>query len=203
MKTVPDLLRHADPLREDSAHLDDARDRIRRTVIAAASVAPLRTTPRPPRRVVLSTVAAMAVVAVLALFVASGGQQTLQAAVRFEARLAELRPVPGLVVAQVATSRDVIYLHPEAVVTNDDVARSSVLQDGPDDFGVLVEFLPAGEQRLRQATTAHLGRLLAILIDGEVVIAPVIRSAIGDSAVISGAYTRAEAERIVAGIGRH
>ena len=46
-----------------------------------------------------------------------------------------------------------------------------------------------------------LGRPLAILIDGEVVTAPVVRGPISTSALISGDYTRAEAERIVEGIG--
>jgi len=41
---------------------------------------------------------------------------------------------------------------------------------------------------------------VAILIDGSVVMAPVVRAPIGDSAVISGKYTRAEAERIADGM---
>ena len=41
----------------------------------------------------------------------------------------------------------------------------------------------------------------AILIDGEVVMAPVIRSAISNSALITGTFTRADAERIADGIG--
>jgi preprotein translocase subunit SecD len=47
---------------------------------------------------------------------------------------------------------------------------------------------------------AWLVRVL-ILIDGEVVAAPVVRSAVGDSAVISGDFSRSEAERIAEGIG--
>ena len=65
-----------------------------------------------------------------------------------------------------------------------------------------MQFLPFGAERMRQATTTHLGRPVAILVDGGVVIAPVVRSPISDSAVISGNYTRAEAERIADGIGR-
>jgi SecD/SecF fusion protein len=53
---------------------------------------------------------------------------------------------------------------------------------------------------MARASGSHVGRPLAILIDGEVVMAPVIRSAIGASALISGRFTRAEAERIVAGV---
>ena len=100
-----------------------------------------------------------------------------------------------------ADSGRMIYLHPETIVTNDDIAQSWATEDGPDRFGVSVELLEAGAQRMRQATAAHIGRPVAILIDGQVVMAPVVRSAIGNSAMITGHFTRAEAARIADGIG--
>ena len=42
---------------------------------------------------------------------------------------------------------------------------------------------------------------MAILIDGQVVMAPVLRTPISASAVVTGNFTKAEAERIVNGIG--
>ena len=202
MTSVSNLLRHADPLNDDSQRLDEARDRIRRTVVAAASVAqPSSAGTVPPRRVALGAAAALAAALIVGLFIGFSDRGTLQAAVRFEVRLAEAQPVAGLIVARVANSEDVIYLHPEMIVTNDDIAQSWVLQDAPNRFGVSVELLEPGAQRMRQATAAHLGRPVAILIDGEVVAAPVVRAPISDSAVISGDFTRAEAERIADGIG--
>jgi preprotein translocase subunit SecD len=124
------------------------------------------------------------------------------AAVRFELRLAENQPVPGLVVAQVAHTGGLIYLHPEIVLNNDDIAQSWVSHDGPDRFSVSVQFLQSGAERMRQATTAHLGRPMAILLDGKVVMTPVVRSPITDSAMITGNFTRAEAERIADGISK-
>jgi preprotein translocase subunit SecD len=121
--------------------------------------------------------------------------------VRLEVRLAETQPAAGLVVARIAESERLIYLHPEPIVTNEDIAQSWVTQDGPDRFSVSVEFLEAGALRMRQATSAHVGRPVAILIDGHVVTAPVVRSAISNLAVITGDYTRAEATRIADGIG--
>lgn len=129
-----------------------------------------------------------------------GGTTPLLAAVRFEVRLAEDTPVQGLVVAQVPNSGRLIYLHPEVVVSNDDIAQSSVSQDGSDRFSVIIQLLPAGADRMRQATAMHVGRPMAILIDGNVVMAPVVRSPISDSAVITGNFTRAEAERIADGM---
>ena len=81
-------------------------------------------------------------------------------------------------------------------------SRVRVVQgDGSSGFGVAVQFNVAGAQKMRQATAGHVGRPMAILVDGVVVVAPVVRSVIGASAVINGEYTEAEAEKIVNGIG--
>jgi hypothetical protein len=201
MSSLTNLLQDADPVRHEAPRLDAERERIRQAILRAT----------PPKRQSKSIRARLTIVAALAIVVAGAvalghqvwlhGTTPVLAAVRFEVRLAEDQPIPGLVVAQIARSSRVIYLHPEIVVDNDDVAQSWVLQDGPTGFGVAVQLLPSGAERMRQATTDHLGRLVAILIDGAVVTAPVVRSPISDSAVISGNYTRREAERIADGIG--
>jgi SecD-like export protein len=160
-----------------------------------------RKAPVPLRRVALSAaVTAVAALIIVGLLFGNGNRGTLQAAVRFEVRLAETQPVPGLIVARVADSRRVIYLHPEMIVTNDDIAQAAVVQDGLDRFGVSVELLQSGAQRMQQATANHIGRPVAVLIDSEVVTAPVVRSAISNSAWITGNYTQAAAERIANGI---
>ena len=117
-------------------------------------------------------------------------------------RLAEEQPAAGLREARVSGSDRVIYLHEEVVVTNADIERCTLVADpdGPR-FNVGVRFNAAGAEKMRKATEAHFGKPMAVLIDGEVVMAPVVRSAITSSAVISGNYSRAEAERIVNGIG--
>src|SRR5262245_32739616 len=198
MNTVRDLLRDADPSNDDAGRLDDARDKIRLRVVTAASVV------RPPvsrRRVIVGVAGSLVALTLVGLLIGFGDRGTLRAAVRFEVRLAETQPAPGLIVARVAESDRLIYLHPELIVTNDDIAQSWVVQDGPDRFNIAVEFLEAGAERMRQATSAHVGRPVAILIDGRVAIAPVVRSAISNSATITGDYSRAEAERIAEGIG--
>jgi len=203
MKDVFDLLREADPLSDDPRRADDARDELRRRVVAATVTArtPPARDPR-PRRVALTMAGGLAIaVAVFGLLAGISDRGTLQAAVRFEVRLAETQPIPGLIVARVADSDRVIYVHPEAIVTNDDIAQSWVVQDGPDRYGVSVTLHEAGAQRMRQATATHVGRPVAILIDGEVVTVPTVRSAISHSAVIGGHYTHAEAQRIADGIG--
>lgn len=87
------------------------------------------------------------------------------------------------------------------MVTNADIERCSAI-GGSDAsrYNIGIEFNATGAEKMRQATLTHEGRPIALLLDGEVVMAPVIRSPIARSAVISGDYSKAEAERIVNGI---
>jgi hypothetical protein len=128
------------------------------------------------------------------------GFTPVAAQVRFDVRLAEQQPAPGLVVAEVANEGRFVYLHPESVVRNDDIIATWVADDGTPVLGVGVRLRPEGGERLRRATTGHVGRPLAILIDGAVVMAPVVRSPIGDEALVTGRFTREEAERIAEGL---
>lgn len=162
---------------------------------------------RPPllARRRFATVAGFAITTMAAVAIGnqvwSRGATPVLAAVRFEMRLAEDQPVHGTIAARIAGSDRLVHLHPEIVVNNDDIADAVVLQDGPAGFGVAVRLLAPGAARMRQATATHLGRPVAILIDGVVVTAPVVRSPIDEAAVISGHYTQADAERIARGIG--
>ena len=199
MSSLRTLLQNADPLRHEVPRLDAARERIRlsllRTPPAERSTKPVRA-----RRTLVATLGLLAVGFAFGYQMLEHGTTAVLAAVRFEVRLAEDRPIPGLVVGHVIDSDRVIYLHPEIVVSNEDIAQSWVVQDGPDRFGVSVQFLQGGAERMKQATATHVGRPLAVLIDGAVVMAPVVRSPISDSALITGNFTQAEAERIADGI---
>jgi preprotein translocase subunit SecD len=198
------MLRDADPLRGESLPSDEERARARRTVIAASTVAQPSTSWMRTRSTAALLIAAALIAgsAAVGSMIWPGGSATVKAAaVRFEARFAETNFSPGLREARIAGSTDVVYLHPEVIVTNDDIADSTVIAgNAPSSFNIAVTFTAAGAEKMRSATAAHIGRLLAILVDGEVVMAPRLRSAIGGSAVITGDYTRAEAERIANGM---
>jgi preprotein translocase subunit SecD len=151
----------------------------------------------------------LAAVAVIVLCVAVlgskmwfGGSGTLHAAaVRFEVRLADTAFSPGLREARIAGSGGVVYLHQEIIVTNDDISDGQMIAgETPSRFGVAVTFTGAGAEKMRQTTTRHVGELLAMLIDGEVISTPRLRASISTSAVISGDSTQAEAERIANGM---
>lgn len=131
----------------------------------------------------------------------TGGAVQQQSVARFEVRLAETVPESGLTEVLVPGSGQRIYLHQNAVVTNVDVAAARVAQasDGSG-FNVGIEFNQAGSEKMAAATRAHIGKPVAILVAGQVIAAPILRSVITDSAVITGSFTKEEAERIAAGI---
>jgi preprotein translocase subunit SecD len=210
MNTVRDILRDADPLRHEPDLLERERLRLRQSVVVAAADFTVRPAERLRFR---SPLAFLATVAVIFGIVAVGfqiwsqGGATLQAAaVRFEVRLAEDQPAAGLREARVSGSSGSdrsVYIHQDVIVTNSDIAQSSVVAGAlPSRFSIAVQFNAAGTEKMRQATANHVGKPVAILLDGQVVSAPVLRSAISTSAVISGEYTKANAQRIVDGIDR-
>src|SRR5262245_24120609 len=133
MSHLKAMLQDADPLRHEDPHLDVVRERVWLMMPAVAPVASI--TGWHARRWFVAALAIFVVVGALVYQVWNHGSTPVLAAVRFEVRLAEDQPIPGLVVARVANLDRVIYLHPEIVVNNDDVAGSWVRQDDPTHFG--------------------------------------------------------------------
>lgn len=118
-----------------------------------------------------------------------------------EVRLAETEPARGLIEATVQNSDRRVFLHDTRVITNNDVVQARVVEsDGR--FNVAITLTNEGAAKMASATSAHTGRPLAIIVDGEVIAAPTVRGTINDQAVITGAFTRARAERIAAGLQR-
>jgi bla regulator protein blaR1 len=115
-----------------------------------------------------------------------------------EIRLAELQPGPGLREAALDSGQR-IYMRPEAVVTGADVTRADIVDAGGR-YSISVAFGVAASNRLAEATQVHLGKPIAIVLDGKVIAAPTVRSMIRGSAVITGDFTRTDAERIASGL---
>ena len=205
MPHVNDLLRDADPLRHEAGMDPKQRDRIRHAVRVAASETTAVSRAWFGAPLALVGLVALILVAIFAAGArAPRGSATVYAAVRFEVRLAETEPGAGLRGVQVPGSDRVIYLHDDVVVSNADIEHCTAISgDDASRYNIGVEFNAAGAEKMRRATLAHEGRPIAVLIDGEVVMAPVIRSPIARSAVITGDYSRVEAERLVNGIGVH
>ena len=116
--------------------------------------------------------------------------------IEFELRLAEPKPSPGLTAVKRGDSPDTIYVSATPVVTNEDIVGARVVDvDGR--FAIGLEFTSKAAERLRAATASHVGKPIAIMINGRVASAPVLTAPISDSAMISGSFTRKEAEELV------
>lgn len=201
MTTLKDALRLADPLAREPGPPEARVAQARRRAVVAVGVAGSRAARPVARRHVLvaGAVTAAAVAAGVAFW--RGGLTPVLAAVRFEIRLAEEAQAPGLREAPVGSDPRLVYLHEAIVVSNDHIATARVVAGrDAEHFDVEVVFTPGGARRMAEATRAHIGRPVALLVDGLVVMAPTVRSAIGDRALLTGDYTRAEAERIAAGM---
>ena len=201
MKTIKELLHDADPLRHEPAISSSRRDALRQAVVAAAVDATPGAMSGRFRFARLATVSVV-VIGILLLGWRVWPRMAFEthAAVRFEVRLAEDMAAAGLREAKVSGSDRSIYLHQEIVVDNADIARAEASLDENARIAVNVRFTRDGAQKMRTATQNHIGKPVAILFDDEVVMAPVLRSVIGEAAQITGNYTREEAERIAKAI---
>jgi len=155
---------------------------------------------RPSRRAFTYGVAAAAATAAAVIVGLEWPRDVVIAAVRFEVRLAEEAPGLELDPATVRDTGERIYLHRQAVLTNGDIASAETTADDGGFFSVVVRFTSDGAAKLSGISRQNIGRRLAIVLDGQVALAPVVRSPISTSAVISGGYAKAEADRIAAGI---
>jgi preprotein translocase subunit SecD len=75
-----------------------------------------------------------------------------------------------------------LYLYSRADVTGDYITDAQVQQDQNQGLGqwiVLISFSPAGAERFEEVTGANVGRRFAIILDGVVDSAPVIKTKIG------------------------
>lgn len=124
-----------------------------------------------------------------------------QTGTTLEVRLAESQPGPGLTEGRLAQPGAPVFLHPEVLATQDDVSSARVVETNGT-VSINVEFTSAAAGRLSGATGGHLGRPVALMLGGRVIAAPTVRSPIGSRAVITGSFSRAEAEAIAAALGR-
>jgi preprotein translocase subunit SecD len=201
MTRIEEMLRDADPVRHEPLRADD-RSRMRDRLQAAIAGPPAQEHRVAGRRAFLAAgIVTLVAAGVVGSRLWSAAPTLHAAAVRFEIRLAEATPTLDLQPAHVAGSDRVVYLHRDAIVTNDDIANARVVAgNGADQYHVAVTLTPAAGERMRTATAAHIGRPVALLIDGEVVMAPTVRSVITTEALLTGNYTKDEAARIANGM---
>jgi preprotein translocase subunit SecD len=129
---------------------------------------------------------------------AAEDKKDTKAAVKFEIRRAEDKPAEGLEEATVGDSKKKVYLHKKAELTREDVAAASAIKDSVSGrLAVSVDLTKEGANKMRKLSEDWKGKRLAILIDGKVVIAPLVNSTLDDKIEISGKLTKEEVETLV------
>lgn len=92
-----------------------------------------------------------------------------------EVRLAATEPGPGLTRADLKGSDKPIYLG-EVILREGDIADRAPLEDGSPSYTITLT--PEATRRFAQVTQEHVGQPMAIVVNGEVTSAPVIREVI-------------------------
>ena len=119
-----------------------------------------------------------------------------------EIRLAEAEPVRGLTFeAPVKGTEKKVHIHYATVVTNGDLLKARVV-DISGRYEVAVTLTPQGAAKMTDATTRHVGRPLAIILDGDVVAVQTVRQVLGSEFAIARDFGQADAARIVAGLNK-
>jgi preprotein translocase subunit SecD len=139
------------------------------------------------------------IIVFLTLLACTGAPQQPEKAT-LEIRLAASEPGEGLTGAIFEPTGETFYLHPEVMLTNADIAAASVSQweDRPVVDLTLTE---TGKEKFAEFTRANIGKRAAILVDGKLVAAPIIKAPILQGrALINGIFSEEEAKRIAEGL---
>ncbi|MBA3869025.1 MAG: hypothetical protein H0X30_07720 [Anaerolineae bacterium] len=91
----------------------------------------------------------------------------------------------------------------ETVLTGDGVqsATASINQQFGNEWQVTVKFSAEAGKALGDYTRTHIGKLLAIVLDGKVLSVPMIQAEISTEAVITGNFTEQDSKRLALQLG--
>ena len=123
------------------------------------------------------------------------------ASIGLEIRRAEQKPAEGLTEAMVAGTDDHIYLYKTAETTNEDIAGVRVAKDSQGNPAAEIIFTAEGAKKMEKLSAQHKDKPLAILIDGKVITAPLVRETLSQRIRITGRFTQEDVEKMVEGIG--
>jgi preprotein translocase subunit SecD len=84
----------------------------------------------------------------------------------------------------------------QTVMTGDVLQTATARSDGYGGYEIAFLLTGAGSDQFYNYTSTHIGQQMAIVLDGVVLSAPVINAAINDQGVITGQFTREQAESL-------
>ena len=115
-------------------------------------------------------------------------------------RLVEDAAKPDTVPLKQRGKDEALHVQKEALL-NGSAVQSVKVERGPDGRPTIVlRFAQEGGKRFAEITGANVGKRLGIIVAGELITAPVIRSAVSGHAVITGMFTEPEARDLAATI---
>ncbi len=120
---------------------------------------------------------------------------------KFEIRKAETKPAEGLTEAAVGDGTKKVYIHKSAELTGTDIAEASVTREkNTEKLQIEITFTKEGGKKMQTLTENHKDKPIAILVAGKIVAAPEVKVAISTKAMITGTFSREEADAIVRAI---
>ena len=120
--------------------------------------------------------------------------------IKVEFRRAEAKAGEGLMEATIAGTNEKVYLHKATEATNADIASARAGEDANKKPIIEITFSKDGAKKMAALSEAQKDKRIAILIDGKVVSAPVVRAKFSARAQITGSFTKAEVEKMVKAI---
>jgi len=112
------------------------------------------------------------------------------------ARYGDQLPFDRTVACSTGPEPECFLVNRAAVITGRDVERARPALDAGNSPSVHVTLTPAGAATMKRFTGRNVGRRLAILLDGALIVAPLIQGEIGGDAQITGRFTAGEANEI-------
>lgn len=120
---------------------------------------------------------------------------------KVEFRGAQNEPSEGLTEATDDSAKDKVYLHKAVELTNDDIAEVRATKDNLDMPAIEFIFTKEGAKKFTKLTELQTGKLVAVLVDGKVISAPLVKEKITkDRVTIVGRFTKEEVDKLVKGI---
>jgi preprotein translocase subunit SecD len=120
--------------------------------------------------------------------------------VKVELRRAEHKAAEGLIEAMVIGTNNMIYMHKKADITNDDIADVRFVELNQKAPAIEITFTKEGAKKVAKLTEQHQDKPLAIVVDGKVISAPIVRMKFSEHAVITGNFSKEDMEKLVKGI---
>lgn len=120
--------------------------------------------------------------------------------IKLEFRIAETKPSEGLQKMSMYKTGDIFYVHKRVLLANNDI-KSATITNWQGRPGIELHMTDSGRVKWAQVTEENIGGNIGMILDGNLVCAPLVRAKIDAGiAIINGIFTEEEAETIAAGL---